>query len=320
MTTRSFRFPIALGLAAGWLACATLAASPRAAEPSDAEFDAVRVKAEQADGRRLFAAHCSHCHGENGRGDGPDAQYFVRPPRDLRSGVLQSFSTDELVARVRDGAPLRLELDPNAMSERTRDVEDIVEFLKLLPDVDWAKVEPGNEVFLDRCEICHGPFGRPAPTMTLPPGVQRRPRDLTSPDFQKSVPDRELLAIVQHGRAGMPAIPALQSRSDAEVLVAFVRTLSPGRVLYGVYCSGCHGEDGRGARYVPPGFDRPNVVFDRSYFKRQDPEVLRGKVWHMLEREGREMPHLARRLSTVEAREIIEFLRRGGALEPSPTP
>jgi mono/diheme cytochrome c family protein len=87
-----------------------------------------------------------------------------------------------------------------------------------------------------------------------------------------------------------------------------------------VYCSGCHGEDGRGARYVPAGLDRPNVIFDRSYFQRQDPEVLRANVWHMLEREGREMPHLRRRLSDAEARAIIEFLRQSDARGPAPTP
>jgi mono/diheme cytochrome c family protein len=160
--------------------------------------------------------------------------------------------------------------------------------------------------------------------------VQRLPRDLSSPELQGTVGDRELLEIVRHGRAGMPAIPALQSDSDAAVLVAFVRSLSPGRELYGVYCAACHGEDGRGADLLADEGAGPRVVFDRTWLSRQDPEALRGKVWHMLEKNGAAMPHFAGRLSEAQARAIVEHLRRGegsagpraapAAPEPEPSP
>jgi mono/diheme cytochrome c family protein len=265
-------------------------------------------------GGSLFAAQCARCHGVRGRGDGPDAQFFVRPPRDLRSGFLELYTDEELVARIRDGTPLRLELDPKATRARTHEVTELLTFLPRLPDIDWKKVEPGNEIFLDRCEMCHGPFGRPAPGMTLPRGVQRPPRDLSSPEFQRSVSDRELIDIVRHGRKGMPAIPALQSGGDAALLVAYVRTLSPGRELYGAYCAGCHGEDGRGSSGVP-GAEGPTVVFDRAYFERKSPEDLGRDVWHMLDQQGPQMPHLARRLSPDDAVAIVAYLRRS---EPAP--
>jgi mono/diheme cytochrome c family protein len=264
-------------------------------------------------GAALFATQCARCHGDLGRGDGPDAQFFVRPPRDLRSGFLELYTDEELIARIRNGTPLRLELDAKATRARTREVAELLAFLPRLPEIDWKKVEPGDEIFLDRCERCHGPFGRPAAGMTLPRGVQRTPRDLSSAEFQRSISDRELIEIVRHGRNGMPAIPALQSGGDAALLVAYVRSLSPGRELYGAYCAGCHGDDGRGGGM--PGAAGPTVVLDRAYFERKSPEDLARDVWHMLDQEGPQMPHLAKHLSSDDAAAIVAYLRRS---EPVP--
>ena len=39
-------------------------------------------------------------------------------------------------------------------------------------------------------------------------------------------------------------------------VVAYVRTLSPGHELFGVYCASCHGEDGRGSAVAAAEGDR----------------------------------------------------------------
>jgi mono/diheme cytochrome c family protein len=254
-----------------------------------------------------YRQHCAPCHGETGRGDGPDADIFLPRPRNLRDGVLDRYTPEALVRSVRDGVPLALALDPKALEARAGEVEAIVDHLERLPSVDWDLAERGEELWVDRCEICHGPAGRP-PTV-LPPGVQRTPRDLSDRQFQRRVGDAELLEIVRHGRRGMPAIPALRSDSDARALVAYVRLLSPGFVLYGRYCASCHGEDGRADDLVDPGL-APKVVFDRAYLARQDAEELRTKVWHMLASRRPAMPHFRRRLGEEEARAIIDYLKR----------
>lgn len=49
-------------------------------------------------GRVLFQRHCSMCHGEKGRGDGPAARMHAqragRAPRDLTSPKVQELMTD----------------------------------------------------------------------------------------------------------------------------------------------------------------------------------------------------------------------------------
>ena len=259
------------------------------------------------DGRRLYEENCERCHGVTGRGDGPDATLFASPPRDLQSGFLDRYPTDDLVRRVRSGVPLELGLDVAALRARAADVEAIARHLERLPTIDWRRVEEGQEVYVDRCELCHGSTGKSE--LTLPPGA-RAPRDLSDPAYQATVDDRALAELVRHGRAGMPAIGPPMARDEVEALAAFVRLLSPGYVLYDRYCAACHGDDGRGAGSLAEEDERPSVVFDRKYFARRDPEQVRTAVWHMLATKRPSMPHFRRVLSSAEVRAIIGYLKR----------
>lgn len=253
-----------------------------------------------------YREQCAACHGESGRGDGPDAALFTVRPRNLRDGLLGRYDTEALVRMVRDGKPLSLALDPAALRARSDEIEELVTYLRRLPTVDWHRAERGEELYVTRCESCHGRYGEPGPV--LPPGV-RPPRDLSDPAFQRSVEDTELLAIVRHGRRGMPAIARPLSDDDARALAAYVRLLSPGHRLYSRFCAACHGDDGRADELVEPGV-APRVVFDRDYVAQHDPEWLRTKVWHMMEERRPAMPHFRSRLSEAQARAIVEYLRR----------
>lgn len=50
------------------------------------------------DGQALFAAHCAVCHGVSGRGDGPLAGKFIRPPANLVDGPFIWTSAGENLA------------------------------------------------------------------------------------------------------------------------------------------------------------------------------------------------------------------------------
>ena len=39
------------------------------------------------------------------------------------------------------------------------------------------------------------------------------------------------------------------------------------------------------------------------------PEELRGKIWHMLAKNGSAMPHFSGRLTDAEARQVVAYLR-----------
>lgn len=256
-------------------------------------------------GRALYERHCEHCHGVTGRGDGPDAEIFVTRPRDLQSGFLARYSTDDLVRRLRSGVPLQLALDLPALRARAGDVEALAAHLERLPSVNWRRVEEGQALYVDRCELCHGRTG--APELTVPHGA-RPPRDLGDPAFQRAMTDAELAIVVRHGRRGMPAVGPIDAQ-EVPALIAFVRLLSPGYALYDGYCASCHGDDGRGAGSFVEADERPTVVFDRAYFRRRDPEQVRAAIWHMLDTKRPAMPHFRSILTEAEARAVITYLK-----------
>ena len=265
-----------------------------------------RAHTAEPDGGHLYREYCANCHGVNGRGDGPDATIFSHPPRDLHEEFLDKYPTEDLVRRVREGKPLELALDLPALRARATEVEAVVAHLKRLPSIKWKLVESGRDLYATRCAVCHGPFGKPA--AALPEGV-RAPRDLSDPNVQRSVSDQELVILVRHGRQGMPALTPRIPETAGPPLVAFVRVLSPGFTLYDTFCANCHGDDGRGTQPNAEAIHSPQVVFDRAYFARRDPEALRAAVWHMIGEEQPKMPHYRWALDPTQAGAIIEYLK-----------
>ncbi len=286
------------------LACLGLAFAP----PAVAEPDA----AAEVGGKGLYLRNCAPCHGDQARGDGPNATLFLAEPRDLREGFLGKYSTSDLVKRILDGQPLTLALDVPALRRQSKEVGEIEKHIRKLPTVDWVAVENGWAIYAERCGACHGPFGRPEGE--LPPGV-KPPRDLSSKAFQTSVDDESLVVAVRHGRKGMPALVPRMHTQDAESVVAFVRLLSPGFETYSKFCGHCHGDDGVGIGNFDPGVGAPAITFDKDYLAKADPVRFRESIWHMLRKQKPSMPHFRGQISEADAAAIVEYLRALPAAE-----
>jgi mono/diheme cytochrome c family protein len=259
-----------------------------------------------SEGQRLYQRHCASCHGTSGRGDGPDASPFVAKPRNLREGFLQLYSTEDVTRRIRDGRILRLERDADALRQRNREVKALLTYMQELPRMDWSVVEKGWELYVARCETCHGMYGRPA--ATPPEDVPRTP-DLSDPDVQEALGDVDLITAVRHGRPGMPSLSPRISETQALQLATFVRRLSPGFTLYTHYCAACHGEGGRGVGSYGEAIHRPAVVFDRRYFAQSSVDGLRQSIWHMLSDHKPSMPHFRWSITQKEGRKIVEYIK-----------
>jgi mono/diheme cytochrome c family protein len=257
-------------------------------------------------GSALYAEHCGPCHGMNGRGDGIDAGLFLARPRNLREGFVERFEDEELVDRILRGKPLTLELDPQAYRRHLTELDDVIGHIERIPDINWKLVEPGQETYVDRCEQCHGPYGRPPDDFA---GIVKPPANLADPEFQRTHRDEDLIHTVRRGHKLMPAIPAIRDDADARELVAYLRLLSPGFDTYSRYCAACHGDDGRPQlEFVPPG-SRPDVTFDRSYLERRNRDQLREAVGHMLREQKPSMPHFRGTIHRAEARAIVQYIR-----------
>ncbi len=254
--------------------------------------------AAAADGGALYRQQCAACHGADGRGGG-EAAGFVTAPPDLRA-----LSAESLVQRIIAGRATPVDLAAATLGARAAHVEPLVAYLQGMPDVDWPRADAGAALFADRCALCHGPFG--TPPANPPPGV-RPPRDLAAPPFQAATSTADLIETVRHGRRGMPALTPRLSEREAADLATFVPLLSPGHTTYTQYCANCHGDHGIPSGGLAESAQQP-VLFDRAWLARQDPEVLRRNVWHMLGERQPTMPHFATLLTEEQARAIAHFL------------
>lgn len=269
-------------------------------------------------GEVLYQRECAPCHGVAGRGDGPEAATFLDKPRDL-SRFAVAEPTSRIVDRVRRSRLRILAIDQNVVATRRKQMpEELVGYLQKMQDLTAPVVLRGANVYSDRCEICHGPYGRPL--LVNPALGEVRRTTPARADFQKTVGDPELLA---HARGdGHPKVAGFEpvaSAEDAGALIAYLRVLSPGFERYSLWCAGCHGDAGNGDGVFATGVDKPNVVLDEAYLAAQDPAELRRKVMHVLTDPEPAVPHYQRSLSAGQTRSILVALRNARAAEPLPS-
>ncbi len=105
-----------------------------------------------AAGKASFRAYCSGCHGREGKGDGPAAEYMTVPPADLTQ-VIQRYGQfpEEAIYKRIDGSDVPDEVEANNMPhwgniwrgmnpdwESPRDIreriDELVAFLKSIQD------------------------------------------------------------------------------------------------------------------------------------------------------------------------------------------
>ena len=83
--------------------CAALAISAVAHDPQEWKIPEAARKmknpvassaAVAAAGKAQFKSHCVECHGESGKGDGPDAMMYTPEPADLTDAKMMKWMTD----------------------------------------------------------------------------------------------------------------------------------------------------------------------------------------------------------------------------------
>lgn len=117
------------------------------------EFELIGYKL--AHGRRLYAAHCQHCHGTSGDGNGPTARYLNPKPRDYRQGKFKFKSTlrnerptdDDLKRTIRQGLPGTYM--PSFLLLEDDELEAIVQYVKWLSMRGEYEIQLTNLLYAD---------------------------------------------------------------------------------------------------------------------------------------------------------------------------
>jgi cytochrome c oxidase cbb3-type subunit I/II len=239
---------IAAGGALAGLAVVFLAATGASATPPPR--DAV------ARGRDVFHRYCISCHGVEGDGRGPTADFIEPRPRVLTSGVFKFRSTPsgtlptdaDILRTVTNG--LHTTYMPRWAPIHPMERQDVVQYVKSLsprfqqeeqgkpieipahPPFTPQLVQHGKEVWDKvQCAACHGDTGKgdgsSAPTLRDDWGYPAPPHDFTRGPLKVGDQPEDLYRAFMTGLNGspMPSFAESISPEDAWALVAYVRTL-----------------------------------------------------------------------------------------------
>jgi mono/diheme cytochrome c family protein len=114
------------------LACASAAPAAQAAakKPAAAKNPVSATPESIAAGKALFQKYCRFCHGDDAKGNGPQAPEGTHPP-DLTDAVWNHGSTDaEIFANIRDGIGPKFDMKPYGMKLMPQDIWNLVNYLR----------------------------------------------------------------------------------------------------------------------------------------------------------------------------------------------
>jgi cytochrome c oxidase cbb3-type subunit 3 len=194
------------------------------------------VEGDPIEGRKLYVAYCSECHGRNGRGDGRKARYLGRKLRDQSDDDYMSLKTDKDLYNViikGGGAAHGAKFMPEWRDMlRPQEVWDIVSYMRFLHRGKSEEGDPekGRSLFTKYCASCHGESGDGEGPMAdiLTP----RPKSLLGSDIAASIADVDLFfTIMGGGRAmglsdQMPAWGGVLSEREVWDIVRYIRALN----------------------------------------------------------------------------------------------
>ncbi len=198
--------------------------------------------AAQDTGREVYARHCSWCHGDGGRGDGPAANGMFPRPRDfvradykIRSTSHGQLPTDEdlfaVISRGLPGTPMPGWEKILTANERSA----VVSYLKslsprftteardtLIAPAEPASVERGRRIYREaKCFLCHGDAGRGngpiTTTLYFEWGLPHTARDFTRGwTFKGGHEPRDIYLRITGGLNGTPMGPYQHLLSDQD--------------------------------------------------------------------------------------------------------
>ncbi len=205
-----------------------LALSSGAAQAADADK-----------GEAVYQKRCLQCHGEEGDGLGPAADYLNPPPRDFTLG-LYKFKTSahdadlpndaDILRMIRDGMPgTAMPGWSDILTEA--EIQDVIAYIKVFAELEGApegqvdygtqvqtspeSIAAGDKLFHDgeRCSECHGVEGKGDAIKKLKNdnGERTWPRNLTKPwTYRTSADPKDIYGRISAG------IPTTQMPSFAD--------------------------------------------------------------------------------------------------------
>ena len=235
---------------ASCLALLAIGLAPAASRATAPDKDAAKR------GAAVYARYCVSCHGVEGDGRGPAAEFLDPKPRNFTSGTFK-FRTTPLTELPTDADLLRTVQRglnhtsmPHWKGVTQRELRQIVQYVKTLsarfaqeqqgtplkvpprPAFTPKLLAQGKEVWAKvQCASCHGESGKgdgsSAQTLRDEWGYPVLPRDFTAGPLKVGSAPEDIYVAVMAGLTGspMPSFADTVSPEEAWALVAYVQSL-----------------------------------------------------------------------------------------------
>lgn len=267
-------------------------------------------------GGELFAAHCTSCHGPEGRGDGETPA----PALNNRAFLEKAADADiqETITYGRPGTQMRAFSLQRGGALGDQQIQDLVAFIRHWEATAEVLPTPTPQVDAEvlygtRCVQCHGLTGE---------GRDVLPLALRSHAYLDTATAEAMRAQIREGKPaiGMPACAPDLSDAQVEALIALMEgwrdTLpeggaeAPARApdpfrgadLFARHCASCHGELGSGGTIVERAINSAEVL------ERTTPEGLQGLLETGI--PGRAMPSFQDTLSDQDIRDLLALFQK----------
>ncbi len=273
----------------------------------------LNISRQFSQGEVHYIQHCSDCHGWQGRGNGQAAHYLGIAIPSLDSKMITSLSDNILIDKLLYGDPIKFNARDSKFLNQQAEINNLLNFLKKIPDTDWKTVTQGQQIYDSLCVSCHGLYGRGDGHLstTFPTPI---------PDLSKAISqsksDNAIYQIIAKGKNAMPGSENVLTKDKINKVVHYVKTLSPGYESYDRVCSNCHGKTGHpqenflDQENIEAEFAELNIpVFNAAYFNSQSDQQLRKKIQHMLLSDQLSMPHFDGILNTEQIKQILDYLK-----------
>jgi len=191
-------------------------AQPTPAAPATAETLPVRQPEAQS-AVQLFSARCTPCHGDTGKGDGPQSQQIVTQmggqlPNLADAAYARAARPTDWFSTLTNG---RMQKGMPPFTSLTSDQRwDLVAYLYTF-SIPQDRLDQGEAVYADKCAACHGAAGK-----SDTPGAP----DLSDPAKMATKSQADLDAVIVNGRGAMPGFALGQD--DRLAVADYVRSLS----------------------------------------------------------------------------------------------
>src|SRR5580692_4937916 len=201
-----------------------------------------------------------------------------------------------------------------------------------------ADIQEGGRLFRANCVLCHGPEGDQVPGIDLGHGR-----------FRQTYSESALIKIIQNGIAGTGMPPNNLQDFQAEIVVAYLRSLATsgrtvtgngdaarGKVLFNGKgnCTGCHRVNGVGSRVGPDLSDiaalRRTVEIERSLLEPNEEVLPQNRTYRAVTKQGETITGRLLNVDTftvqiLDAKERLVSLQRSdlresGFVNDSPMP